>query len=461
MAIKQKTVSITEGVIWKQLLLFAVPILISNFLQQMYNAADLIIVGRFTGSEALAAVGSTTSLINLMIGFLVGLSVGAGVVISQFYGANAQDDVSKSVHSAIALSLSMGVLFTVIGVFFIPSLLKVMQTPEDVIDQASAYLRIFFTGMIPTIIYNMGTGVLRAIGDTRRPLYYLAVCTSLNVLLDLLFVAVFHWGVAGAAWATVLSQYLSAGLVLWNLTNTEGCYRLFWRQIRFHWETLGRIVRVGLPAGAQSVVISLSNVIIQSQINLFGSMAVGGFAAAMKIDGFLFTILNAFALSTATFVGQNIGAGRYDRVKKSVHASMFMSLLLIIPLSAVLLLWGRQVLSLFNEDPQVIEYGFKLMRLVACAYWLFTIGEILSGAVKGAGSATVPMIISTICMCAVRIIWIIVMFSVVGRNLMVLYLCYPVAWVLNMACITIYYFRGNWMYKFEKMRKKAAEVGGN
>ena len=460
MAIKQKTVSITEGVIWKQLLLFAIPILLSNLLQQMYNAADLIIVGRFTGSGALAAVGSTTSLINLMIGFFLGVSVGAGIIVSQFYGAQSQDGVSKSVHSAMALALSMGVLFTVIGVFFVPPLLKVMQTPDDVIDQASLYMRIFFTGMIPTMIYNMGTGILRAIGDTRRPLYYLAVCTSLNVVLDLLFVAVFHWGVAGAAWATVISQYLSAGLVLWNLTNTEGCYRLLWRQIKFHWEILGHIVRVGLPAGAQSVVISISNVIIQSQVNLFGSMAVAGYAAANKIDGFLFTILNAFALSIATFVGQNIGAGRYDRVKKSVHAAMFLSLFMIFVLSAVLLLWGRQVLSLFNEDPQVIEYGFKLMRVVACGYWVFTIGEVLSGAVKGAGSATVPMIVSTICMCVVRIIWIIAMFGIAGRNLMVLYMCYPVAWVLNMACITTYYFRGNWMYKFEKMQKKAAEAGG-
>lgn len=448
LGMKTKAVTLTEGVIWKQLLLFAAPLLVSNILQQMYNTVDLMIVGQYVGSDALAAVGSTGPLFNLLIGFFTGLSVGAGIVIAQYYGARMMEDVNRSVHTAVAVALLVGGALTLIGLFFSPTLLRWMQTPEEILDQAVEYLRVLFIGMIPTTIYNMGAGILRAVSDAKRPLYYLAFSCVANLGMDILFVKGFGMGVGGAALATVIAQVFSVILVLANLMGSDMGYRLNLRQIRLHRDIVSKIIKIGVPAGMQSVVISLSNVLMQSQVNLFGPLTMGGYAAANRLDGFQYMILNAFVLSTSTFVGQNLGAGRYDRAKQGIRVALGVALSAILCLSLILFFFGPQLLSIFNDDPAVIDYGYQVVRLCAMFYWIFTIGEVLSGAIKGSGDAFVPMCISMVCMCGLRILWIFVGLRI-WYDIRMVFLCYPVAWVTNASCLIVYYLRGKWLVRFK------------
>lgn len=317
---------ITEGVIWKQLLLFFFPILIGTFFQQLYNTVDTIIVGQFVGTEALAAVGTTGTVINLLVGFFVGVASGATVIISQYFGANDRESLSKSVHTSMALAVAGGVVIMVIGIVTARPTMLAMGVPDDIMDDAVLYMNVYYLGIIGNLIYNIGTGILRAIGDSRMPLYVLIVCCLANVVLDLLFVVVFHWGVFGVAFATVLSQLISAVLLMIRLMGTQEAYRVELRKIRFHKDILKNVVRIGLPAGLQSVMYSFSNILIQASINSFGTTAIAAWAAIGKIDGFIWMVMNAFGIAVTTFAGQNFGARQYDRMKRCTRVGLGMCL---------------------------------------------------------------------------------------------------------------------------------------
>ena len=362
---KQKQASdgygITEGVIWKQLLKFFFPILLGTFFQQLYNTADAIIVGKFVGKEALAAVGGGTgTLINLIVGFFVGLSSGATVILSQFYGARNHQQASRTVHTAIAMAIYGGILLMIVGMLASPVILRWMSTPEDVFDLAVTYTRIYFCGMIPSLIYNIGSGVLRAVGDSRRPLYFLIVSCMVNIVLDVALVLGFEMGVAGAALATILSQLCSAVLVILTLLRSPHPLHLSFKQIRLHGDLLGRVVRIGLPAGLQSVMYSLSNLVIQAAINGFGTNLMAGYTAYSKMDGLFWMTINAFGVSITTFVGMNFGAARFDRVKKSVRVCLMMAAGGTLALSGfLLLLGGFTVLVEFFEH---LSFGTGMFR---------------------------------------------------------------------------------------------------
>ncbi|MBR5000895.1 MAG: MATE family efflux transporter, partial [Firmicutes bacterium] len=343
-------ITMTEGSIEKRVIQFAIPILLSNLLQQMYNTLDTIVVGRFVGSTALAAVGSTTALINLIIGFYMGLSTGAGVVVAQYYGAKNDEQLHKTVHTGMAISLASAVIIAVVGVVGAPFFLRWMGTPDDVMALAVSYLRIMFGGVIFMTLYNMGSGILRAIGDSTRPLIYLAVCAVLNVGLNLIFVIVFHMGVNGVAWATIIAQSISAALVLYNLIHTKEAYQLHPTKIRFHRDVFGRIVSIGIPAGVQSMVISFSNVVVQSNVNSFGSVTMAAFAASGKIDAFIYMVANALGLTATTFVGQNIGAKQYERVRTGVKHIVVLAMGSVAVFGGLVALLAPQLVSLVNSE---------------------------------------------------------------------------------------------------------------
>ena len=362
---KVNTNKITEGSIFGQLLLFFFPILFGTFFQQLYNTADAVVVGRFVGKQALAAVGGTTStLINLLVGFFVGLSSGATVVISQFYGARKPDKVHWAVHTAVAFSLIGGVLFMIIGVVFAHMALSAMHTPEDVLTYAVVYIRIYFLGMIPNLIYNMGAGILRAVGDSKRPLYFLIGSCMVNILLDLILVAGLRLGVAGAAIATISSQFFSACMVVYALTHTEDMYKLVWSKVRIDGRMLQRIVRIGIPAGMQSVMYNISNIIIQSGVNTLGTDNVTAWATYGKVDGLYWMMINALGISVTTFVGQNYGAGRMDRVHKGAGACMIIGTIMTAIVSTLLYLKGYLLIDLFTSDAQVQEIGLSLIHFL-------------------------------------------------------------------------------------------------
>ena len=437
--------SITEGVIWKQLLIFFFPILLGTFFQQHYNTADAIIVGKFVGKEALAAVGGATgSLINLIVGFFVGLSSGATVIISQFFGGHRDADVSKAVHTAAAMALGGGALLTVIGLLLSPWLLEMMGTPEDVMEYALVYIRIYFVGMIPNLVYNIGSGVLRAVGDSRRPLLFLIAACLTNIVLDVVCVMGLNMGVAGAALATILSQTVSAVLVAMTLMRSNTSYRLMVRKIRLHMDLLEQIVRIGLPAGLQSVMYSLSNAIIQAAVNGFGTDILAGWTAYGKLDGLYWMIVNAFGISVTTFVGQNFGAKRYDRMKKSVRACLIMTAVATLLISAILLTFGETLYRLFTDDEAVIEQGMIILHLLVPTYLTYICIEILSGAVRGAGDSLIPTLFTLGGVCLLRAVWVLVI-SPSYHSISVMLLSYPITWTLTSVLFIVYYLRGNWL----------------
>lgn len=431
---------ITEGVIWKQLLLFAMPLLISNFLQQFYNTAGSAIVGKFISDDALAAVGSTGALTGMIIGLFIGLATGAGVVIAQYFGARDVDNLQDAIHTALALSVISSVILMVLGTTGAPALLRFMKSPENVIDMSVTYLRVYFIGILPSMVYNIGAGIMRAIGDSKRPLYYLLISCALNIILVLVFINVFHWGVAGVAWATNIAQLLSAVLVMMSLMKTTEIYRVEIKKIRIHPHMIQRIVKIGVPAGLQSVVISLSNVIIQSRINQFGSAAMAAASAMSKIDGFLYMLINAFGLAITTFVGQNIGAGKYERTRKSIKICMFMVIGLSIILSCILTLNGNFLFRIFTDSEEVLSFGRKMMYLILPLYPILSFNEVLSGAIRGTGNSIVPMVISLIGMCVIRMIWIATV-TKMWDDIVAVYLCYPITWTVTGIVFIIYYIK--------------------
>ncbi|EEQ60337.1 MATE family efflux transporter [Clostridiales bacterium TF09-2AC] len=431
---------ITEGSIFGQLLLFFFPILFGTFFQQLYNTADAMVVGRFVGKQALAAVGgSTSTLINLLVGFFVGLSSGATVVISQFYGARKADKVHWAVHTSIAFSVIGGIVFMIIGLAGSPWALEAMKTPEDVMGHSVVYIRIYFLGIIANLIYNMGAGILRAVGDSRRPLYFLIASCLTNIALDILLVAVLRMGVAGAAIATISSQLLSAILVVRTLMRTDDMYKLEWNKVRIDRRMLQRIVRIGIPAGMQSVMYNISNVIIQAGVNTLGTDNVTAWATYGKVDGLYWMMINALGISVTTFVGQNYGAGRMDRVRKGAGACMVIGVVLTASVGVLLYNGGHLLVELFTTDQQVQAISMDLLHFMVPTFITYIAIEILSGTLRGVGDAWVPLVLTGIGVCAVRVLWIMFVLpkyhTIIGAAF-----CYPLTWSLTTIAFVIYYY---------------------
>ncbi len=434
---------ITEGVIWKQLLKFFFPIMFGTLFQQLYNTADAIIVGQFLGKEALAAVGGGTSTVcNLLIGFFVGLSSGATVIISQYYGAKNEEKVSSAVHNAMALAIASGLLVSVVGFFFAEPLLIAINTPADIMPLALEYMHIYFAGALITVLYNIGTAIFRAFGDSRHPLYFLIVGCLTNIVLDLLFVGLLKWGIRGAAYATVLSQVVSLTMVLVSLIRKTDCCRLYFRKIRFEKEMLKRTLYIGFPAGVQSTMYSISNLLLQSSINSFGTDSAAAWAAYGKLDSVYWMIINAFGVAITTFVGQNYGAGHMKRCKKGVVDTLLLSLVFTAVIEFVFLTFGRQCYALFTSDENVIETGVQIMRIICPFFFTFICIEVLSGAIRGTGKALIPTVISVLGICGLRILWLQTVTPRV-EGLFGVISVYPFSWIVTSVLFIIYYLKGN------------------
>lgn len=440
---KSSTTVMTEGVIWKQLLFFAIPLLASNLFQQLYNSVDAVIVGKFCGSTALAAVGTTGALISLVVNLLFGIANGCSVVISQKFGAHDSEGLSDALHTAFAIAVIGGLLLTGVGILLSRPLLVLMQSPADVIDLADQYLKIYFLGSIFMLIYNTGAASLRAIGDSRHPFYYLLFGSITNIVLDLLFIVSFKMGVEGTAWATVISQGVSAVLVVIQLLRTQDVYRLVPSKIRIHMYLLPKILRIGIPNGLMGMMYAVPNMAVQSQINRFGSIVMAGSTSCGKLESFVYMLIAAFGMAITTFNGQNYGAGHMDRVKRGTRVCICMSLIVSAALITTFLLFHKPLLRIFADDPEVIYYGTISMFAMLPGYMLYVFVEVLSGALRGCGSTLIPMIITAVCICLVRVIYLALMMPLFP-NLVTVYMCYPLSWSVASAALGIYYFKGKW-----------------
>ena len=436
--------SLTEGPISQALISFALPLLLGNLFQQLYNTADSLIVGNFLGSEALAAVSSSGNLIFLMVGLVNGVSMGAGVVIARYFGAKDYDRIQKTIHTLLAFGLVAGALLTVVGVALSPVMLRLMDTPETVLPDSISYFRTYFTGSLAFVLYNICMGILQAVGDSRHPLQYLMISSLVNVVLDLLFVGVFHMGVWSAAAATAISQLVSMALCLLRLMRSERAYRVSLRKIRFDRRALLEILQNGLPAGLQSVMYSLSNIIIQASVNGFGTDVMAAYTAYGKVDGMYWMVINAFGVAITTFVGQNFGARLYDRMKKSINVCLGIAAAVTLLLSGVLMVVAEPLLGLFSDDAQVLEIGLSIVRLIVPTYITYIFIEILSGAMRGAGDSLIPTIMTLTGVCLLRVFWVTVVVSA-HHELNVLLLSYPITWIVTSGMFVVYYLRGRWL----------------
>lgn len=437
---------ITEGVIWKQLLTFFFPILLGTFFQQMYNTVDTIIVGRFVGTQALAAVGSTAPFVNLVNGFFIGLSTGATVILSQYFGANDHRGVQNALHTGMALSVILGAATAIVGISSAPLVLKITQTPANCLDDAVLYASIYFAGAVASMVYNMGSGILRAMGDSTRPLIFLIITCGLNILMDILCVVVWKLGVAGAALATVISQLISAVLVVAVLRRLPEEHRLHRKQLRLHKDLLKRILQIGLPAGLQFITFDISNVLIQSGINSFGDITMAAWTAYVKTDAITWMVSGAFGVAITTFVGQNFGAQKYARVRQSVWVCMGMSVSLMAVLSTLMLLLRHFILGIYTTDSAVVRAGAYIMLWIVPFNSVFMPVEVFAGTMRGTGYSTVPTVITCLCVCVFRILWVIVMVSR-WHTVEMLALAYPISWILAALVFYIVYLRGNWLKK--------------
>lgn len=434
----------SEGNIWKQLLFFSIPLVLGNIFQQLYNAVDSIIVGNFVGSQALAAVTSSSPVINMLISFFMGLSIGAGVVISRYFGANDRQGVSDSIHTSMAIIILAGIAMTFIGVLLTPYILQWVGVPQDVMSDSIVYLKIYFYGIIGVMIYNMGSGVLRALGDSKTSLYFLIFSSAVNIVLDYAFVVYLHMGVSGVAWATLISQCLSALLVCLLMMKGNASYQLRLRQLKIHPSTLSEVIRVGLPSGVQNAIVSFSNVIVQSNINAFGSTAMAGCGAYTKIDGFAILPVTSYSMAITTFTGQNIGAGRFDRVRQGTKVCLTLSLITTLLISLLLFLFGDTALSIFTSDPAVINYGHIMLTLLVPGYFLLAISHAISGVLRGANRAATAMIIVISCWCGLRMAWILTSVPIF-HSIHVVLLGWPISWLVSTIIFILYYRRGHWL----------------
>lgn len=437
-AAKKYEIDMCNGPILPKLVIFAFPLMLSGILQLLFNAADIIVVGRFAGSESLAAVGSTSSLINLLTNVFIGLSVGANVLVARYYGSQSKKDLEETVHTSILLAVIGGVILIGVGLSLAAPLLEMMGTPEDVLPLSVLYIKIFFVGMPATLLYNFGSAVLRAVGDTRRPLYFLLTAGVINVMLNLIFVIKFSMGVAGVALATVVSQCISACLIIRCLVVSEADYRLSIRKLRLVPDKVRSIVRIGLPAGLQGAIFSISNVLIQSSVNSFGSVAMAGNTAASNIEGFVYTAMNAIYQTALSFGSQNFGAKNYKRMAKIQLYCLGLVTIIGLVLGNGAVFFGRQLLGIYSSDQTVIQYGLNRMQIIATTYCVCGLMDVMVGGLRGMGCSVIPMIVSLTGACALRVVWIYTVFAVY-RTLPVLYISYPVSWAVTFLAHVVTY----------------------
>lgn len=449
---KQNT-TLTEGSIPKKIIAFAIPLFLGNLFQQLYNMADSLIVGNYLGSSALAAVTSTGSLIFLLVGFFNGTAMGAGVVISRYFGAKDYEKVKKAVHTDIAFGIVAGIAMMILGVLFTPQILVWMKTPEEVLAPAIGYLRIYFLGSLAVVLYNVCMGILQAVGDSRHPLYYLIFSSVVNVLLDLLFNGVFRLGVEYAALATIISQMLSVVLCMRRLMMTHDVYQVRLRKIRFDLPLLRQIIEIGLPSGMQNSIISIANIVVQSNINAFGKMAMAGCGSYSKIEGFGFMPITCFAMAMTTFIGQNLGARKYDRAKKGAAFGILCSTVTAELIGILIYLFIPQLIRLFDTEADVISYGSLQAHTIALFYFLLAFSHTVAGIMRGAGKSTVPLVVMLICWCLIRITYITVIVRFIPKIQMVFW-AYPITWTLSSILFLLYLVKADWIHNFERQEKK-------
>ena len=429
---KSYEMDMCNGPIMGKLLIFAVPVMLSGVLQLLFNAADIVVVGQYAGSDSLAAVGSTGSLVNLLTNIFIGLSIGTNVMVARYYGANKKKDVEETVHTAVLTSIISGVILIAAGMLLAEPLLVVMGSPENVLGKSALYLRIYFLGMPATMLYNFGSAILRAIGDTRRPLYFLSIAGVVNVILNLIFVVCFDMDVAGVAAATAISQCISAFLIVRCLMKETGACHLELKKLVIKRDKLLVIARIGLPAGMQGAVFSLSNVVIQSSINSFGSVAMAGNTAGSNIEGFIYTAMNSFYQTSISFTSQNYGAKKYDRINRILFGCLFYVTVVGLVAGNAAYFLGGKLLRIYSPDQEVIQYGLRRMSIICTTYFLCGIMDTMVGSIRGLGYAVMPMIVSLLGACGFRMVWIFTVFAA-HRSLEVLYISYPISWTLTAA----------------------------
>ena len=439
-----ESTDLINGKIWKAILWFSIPMLVGNLFQQLYNTVDSYVVGNFVSSGALAAVGQSTPIINTLVGFFTGLATGAGVVIAQYFGGNRLNKMKKAIHTSIALTLILCVLFTILGIGLSKQILILIGSPDSVMAPASLYLRIYFGGISFVCIYNMGSGILRAVGDSKTPLYYLIVASIINIILDFVFVLYFHMGVAGAGWATFIAQGISALLVMIKLVFSKEIYKVEFKDISIDMPILKKIIEIGIPTALQQSIVSFSNVIVQSYINSFGANAVAGYTSYVKIDGFLQLPIQSFAMAITTFTGQNIGAHAIDRVKKGLRTTMAMTFGVTTIGVLIIYIFGEQLVGIFSSDPEVIKYGYLMARIFAAGYLTLPVIQIISGALRGVGLSNIPMYFMVGTFVFLRQIYLAIAVPLT-HNIGIVFAGWPVTWVTCMIGLLIYYFRVHWL----------------
>ena len=438
---RKRDVDMTEGNIFRHLITFAMPLLIGNIFQQLYNMVDTWVVGNYVSNEAFSAVGSVGPIINMLIGFFLGLSSGAGVVISQYYGAKRFNEVQKTVHTAITMTIILGVLFTAIGIMMTPFMLRFMKTPDNVFPESSAYLRIYFSGVLGLMIYNIGAGILRAVGDSKRPFYFLVVSAVLNTILDLVFVLGFRMDVQGVAYATIIAQGVSAILVMWTLMRTDSCIKFRIKSIGMHMDMMKKIIKVGIPAAIQMAITSFSNIFVQSYINFFGADCMSGWTAYAKIDQLLFLPMQSIALASTTFVGQNLGINKVDRAKKGVRTALVMAACSTILVMIPVLIFAPHAVAFFNNKAEVVEYGTLLLRWVSPFYVLCCVNQVYSGALRGAGDSRAPMIIMLTSFVLFRQAYLFIVANFISNTILPIAMSYPAGWLLCSTLTFIYFHK--------------------
>ena len=444
------TTDMTQGNPYTLMISFALPILLSQIFQQLYNTADAFIVGKFLGTEALAAVTSSGTLVFLMISFFMGTAMGAGVVISRYFGAGDYGQVSRGIHTVLAFGVASGLFLTAAGVAFTPTFLRWMQTDPEVMPDAVEYFRYYFLGALAMVMYNICRSVMNALGDSQRPLYYLIFSSVLNIVLDLLFIGGFHWGVWSAATATVISQAASVVLCMAHLMRRGTVFTVELKKIRFHRDLLAEIIRYGLPSGVQNSVISLANVIVQSQINTFGKLAMAAYGTHAKIEGFAFLPITSFNMACTTFISQNLGAREYERAKQGSRFGILAAVFLAEAIGICQYIFAPQLISLFDSTPGVVALGVRQARTVALFYCLLALNHCIAGVLRGAGKATVPMVIMMVCWCVIRVVYITAAVGI-WRNILVIFTAYPLTWSLSAVAFLIYYFKADWLHTFDRL----------
>ena len=440
-----KTVEpMTSGTIWKQMVFFALPLFFGNLFQQLYNTVDSLIVGNFLGSSALAAVSSSGSLIFMLIGFLSGIAGGAGVVIARLYGAGDEAAVQRAVHTTAAFGLVAGVIMTTLGMLFSPQILLWMGTPESVLPQSVSYLTIYFFGSLWFVMYNILVGILQAVGDSRHPLYYLIVSSAVNLVLDVAFIRFLHTDVGGAALATVISQAISALLCCIHLLRSRECYRLEPRKLCFDPLYLGQIIRIGLPSGVQNSIIAFANVLVQSNVNSFGEMAMAGYGAYSKVEGFGFLPINSFTMALTTFVGQNLGGREYERTRKGVRFGVLAAVSMAEVIGVLIFLLAPQLIAAFDATPEVVRFGTDKARTSVLFYCLLAYSHSIAAVLRGAGKSMIPMLVMMVCWCLVRVTFLMITVPLT-HSIQMVYWVYPLTWALSSLAFFWYYTHGNWL----------------